>query len=305
MSTAVIRTESHLPAWQQEFKGLHWQDMPGPTDEDRKMNFFLFRRGRYDPAMDVVEPDAVELQETEDEMQVDGTGWRRLKHGRKFKRTRTGKLVLRTKRSAAQGNYHAQCRKLACQKAWARRRELEAADEESQAHQEWHDRLKGACAALTPHQCYLIRKNYSSGLYSAVKRLLGLDVSRGEVKKLKEETLIAIGSMLETLPALEAEEEAELARRQARKAGVRQRIQALLAGGAVHVLTRLERLSGYNYRYLQRLMAGNETLVAETVLDTLEAAVAKLEENPALVVPKPESGLKENATSTPKERKAA
>lgn len=304
MITTLINTESELPAWQQEFKGLHWQDMPGPTDEDRKMNFFLFRRGRYDPAMDVVEPDAVELQETEDEMQVDGTGWRRLKHGRKFKRTRTGKLVLRTKRSAAQGNYHAQCRKLACQKAWARRREKEQ-EEETQAHQEWSDRLKEACAALTPSQCNLIRKRGGAGLYSAVKRLLGLDVSRGEVKRFEEKTLIAIGSMLDALPGWEGTAEAEIAQRKARKEGVRQRIQALLAGGAVHVLTRLERLSGYNYRYLQRLMAGNETLVAETVLDTLEAAVAKLEENPALVVPKPESGLKENATSTPKERKAA
>ena len=67
--------------------------------------------------------------------------------------------------------------------------------------------------------------------------------------------------------------------------------------GAVQVLTRLERLSGYNYRYLQRLMAGTETVTETPILEALETALTRLEENPALVVPK--------TTSTKKERRAA
>lgn len=39
----------HFPAvaWDEEWKGKRWRDMPGACDDTRKMNFALFRRGLY------------------------------------------------------------------------------------------------------------------------------------------------------------------------------------------------------------------------------------------------------------------
>lgn len=31
--------------WHDEWLGRRWQDMPGPTEEFKKLNFALFRRG--------------------------------------------------------------------------------------------------------------------------------------------------------------------------------------------------------------------------------------------------------------------
>lgn len=36
------------PPWQQTWRGKTWRDMPGNDDTHRRINFFYFRRGRYD-----------------------------------------------------------------------------------------------------------------------------------------------------------------------------------------------------------------------------------------------------------------
>lgn len=40
------------PVWDREHNGLRWQDMPGSGADERKMNFYLWRVGRYDPRKD-------------------------------------------------------------------------------------------------------------------------------------------------------------------------------------------------------------------------------------------------------------
>ena len=47
--------------WEMEFNGRRWCDMPGSNDDDRKLNFFLYRRGKLD-----VEEAAVEAEASED-----------------------------------------------------------------------------------------------------------------------------------------------------------------------------------------------------------------------------------------------
>lgn len=69
-SVQVIQTneaEQHLPAWQQTFRGLRWSDMPPQKASDiQKLNFALFRRGLYDPDLDVVAPEVAELESDEE-----------------------------------------------------------------------------------------------------------------------------------------------------------------------------------------------------------------------------------------------
>lgn len=55
MSAAIlIETQSHLPTWRRTHAGMTWQDMPGPDNETRKLNFCLFVWGRYDPGKEAV-----------------------------------------------------------------------------------------------------------------------------------------------------------------------------------------------------------------------------------------------------------
>jgi len=43
----VIQHCGHPAAanWDEEWRGRRWEDMPGPTEEFKKLNFALFRRG--------------------------------------------------------------------------------------------------------------------------------------------------------------------------------------------------------------------------------------------------------------------
>lgn len=56
------------PVWQQPCRGLFWNEMPGTSEDDRKLNFALFRRGLYDPEIDRLEPG--ETVEVADESKV-------------------------------------------------------------------------------------------------------------------------------------------------------------------------------------------------------------------------------------------
>lgn len=59
----LTSSESHLPPWQQTFRGLRWSDMPPQKAAHlQKLNFALYRRGLYDPELDVVEPEVADLE---------------------------------------------------------------------------------------------------------------------------------------------------------------------------------------------------------------------------------------------------
>ena len=38
-----------MKPWQQTHNGMTWRDMPGDTIDQKRLNFFLFRRGLFDP----------------------------------------------------------------------------------------------------------------------------------------------------------------------------------------------------------------------------------------------------------------
>jgi hypothetical protein len=65
MKVTVVETQSHLPPHQQVHGGLRWQDMPGTGSEIKKLNFFLFRRGLYDPRLEAVSDEDSGLTEEE------------------------------------------------------------------------------------------------------------------------------------------------------------------------------------------------------------------------------------------------
>jgi hypothetical protein len=60
MKAVMIQTDSHLAPWERTHKGLTWRDMGGTDEFMQKVNFSLFRRGLYDPSVDVVTGEAAE-----------------------------------------------------------------------------------------------------------------------------------------------------------------------------------------------------------------------------------------------------
>ena len=63
MSVIVIETQTHLPPWMQEHRGLWWMDMPSSDRDVKKLNFALFRRGLYDPNLEAVSDEKSGLNE--------------------------------------------------------------------------------------------------------------------------------------------------------------------------------------------------------------------------------------------------
>lgn len=49
-----------MKPWEMEFNGRRWCDMPGSNDDDRKLNFFLYRRGKLDVEEAIVEAEVSE-----------------------------------------------------------------------------------------------------------------------------------------------------------------------------------------------------------------------------------------------------
>lgn len=57
--------EYHPPVckWDEKYLGVGWEDMCGNDEIDQKLNFFLFRRGIFDPESDCINfPDDQTLQ---------------------------------------------------------------------------------------------------------------------------------------------------------------------------------------------------------------------------------------------------
>jgi hypothetical protein len=60
MSVIIVESESHLPPWERTHNGLTWRDMGGMDSDLQKLNHALFRRGLYNPSVEIVQGDEAE-----------------------------------------------------------------------------------------------------------------------------------------------------------------------------------------------------------------------------------------------------
>lgn len=68
--------------WEMSFRGRTWRDMPGPYEDEKKLNFFLFRRGLLETEEIEVEA-AADLEESQYLVREDGVKVHRQLRGRK------------------------------------------------------------------------------------------------------------------------------------------------------------------------------------------------------------------------------
>lgn len=59
----IIESQTHLPTWQREHRGLFWWNMPSGDSDTKKLNFCLFVRGLYDPDLEPVSDEDSGLDE--------------------------------------------------------------------------------------------------------------------------------------------------------------------------------------------------------------------------------------------------
>lgn len=226
------------PVWQQEFGGLSWADMPGADEFAQKCNFALFRRGLYDPEMDVVEPDAVQLREVKGEEDLC------------VRTTSTGKRVrLRGKKI-----------------------KLAHRDEALMARQA---AITARLAALSSEQLLLLKREFGFTLESIIRRALGRFDGRAATVCMRQPIMDRVEAALAALPELESRVQEAAQKWDLRQSVLRTRYIVVIRK-AGRVQDRLVKLCDVSHKTVRTLHQGARLLRPDAI-ERLERGVALLE----------------------------
>lgn len=263
-AVVVVDSESHLPAWQQSFKGLHWADMPGRTsggESVQKLNFALFRRGLFDPEMDVVEPEAVELKEAEEGQDLN------------VERTRTGKLVRRRCCRTSKSRKHGMVLGM---KVIAAMRRAQSVQQPSERQMLLVRRLRAVVTCWA--DLGMIKRGFSSGLADSMADALGWNKAKVPTRCIQVPTMDRMEAALDFLERHQAQAAQEEVRRAGLQVDLQRRLLALRARGRTlgPLNVRISQAGGSSNQSLQRLAEGLGALSLEA-LERIAAGIARVE----------------------------